>query len=159
MIRALTFTLAAALFTTGLLVNLVAAPPAAPAHAHPEKGPNGGPLLELGDEEFHAEVLLDEKAGTFGICLLDSAAKAAVPIEGKELVINLKHGGKPVQYKLPAAPLKTDPQGQSSRFALKSKELVHDLHHKDHGARLAVKIRGKSYSAKVELAHNHDHKH
>lgn len=143
------------LLSVVLLAQLPAAPP---AHAHPEKGPNGGPLLELGDEEYHAEVLLDEKAGTFAIVLLDSAAKTTVPVESKELVLNLKHGGKPVQFKLAAAPLKTDPMGQSSCFKLKSKELVHDLHHKDHGARLAVKIKGKSYSAKVDLAHDHDHK-
>lgn len=156
MLRILLVMVVFSLCLSGSATFLSAAPP---SHAHPEKGPHGGPLLELGDEEFHAEVLLDEKAGTFGIVLLDGAAKGTVPIESKELLINLKHGGKPVQFKLPAAPLKTDPQGQSSRFSLNNKALIHDLHHKDHGARLAVKIRGKSYSAKVELAHDHDHKH
>lgn len=156
MLRSSILTIAAALFASGFPAMLIAAPP---VHSHPEKGPHGGPLLELGDEEFHAEVLLDEKAGTLAFCLLDSAAKAAVPIDAKELIINLKHGGKPVQFKLPATPLKNDPKGQSSCFTVKSSDLIHNLHHKDHGARMAVKIRGKSYTAKVALAHDHDHKH
>lgn len=156
MFRTSILSVAALVIAAGSTAMVIAAPP---VHAHPEKGPHGGPLLELGDEEFHAEVLLDEKAGTLAIYLLDSAAKAAVPIEAKELVINLKHGGKPVQFKLPAAPLKTDPKGQSSCFAVKSSDLIHNLHHKDHGARMAVKVRGKSYTAKVALAHDHDHKH
>lgn len=159
MFRTSILSVATLVFAAGLTAMVIAAPPAAPVHAHPEKGPHGGPLLELGDEEFHAEVLLDEKAGTLAIYLLDSAAKVAVPIEAKELVINLKHGGKPVQFKLPAAPLKTDPKGQSSCFVVKSPDLIHNLHHKDHGARMAVKVRGKSYTAKVALAHDHDHKH
>ncbi|OYW20427.1 MAG: hypothetical protein B7Z55_07285 [Planctomycetales bacterium 12-60-4] len=131
----------------------------APAHAHPEKGPHGGPLLELGDEEYHGEVLLDEKAGTMTFYVLDSAAKEVVPIEAKEILFNLKHSGKPIQYKLPAVPAKTDPEGLASCFQLKSPSLVHALHHKDHGARVALKIKGKSYTAKYDLEHDHDHKH
>lgn len=134
------------------------APPAA-GHAHPEKGPHGGPLLELGDEEYHMEVMLDEKTNVLTLYVLDSAAKGLVPIEAKEVLINLKHAGKPVQFKLQAAPAKTDPEGKASCFQLKSAALVHDLHHKDHGARVAVKIQGKSYTAKYDLQHDHDHKH
>ena len=47
-------------------------------HAHPEHGPNGGELFELGAEEYHAELLHDDDAQTVTINLLDSAAKEAV---------------------------------------------------------------------------------
>lgn len=134
------------------------APPAA-QHAHPEKGPHGGPLLELGDEEYHVEAILDEKAGVLTLYVLDAAAREPVPIEAREVLINLKHGGKPVQFKLPASPLKTDPKDSASAFQLKSKELVHDLHHKNNEARLALKIKGKSYTTKFDLAHDHNHDH
>lgn len=133
------------------------APPAA-GHAHAEKGPHGGPLLELGDEEYHIEVMVDEKANTLTLYVLDSAAKAAVPTDAKEAVINLKHAGKPEQFKLPAAKLKTDPMGLASSFQVKNEELIHDLHHKNNDARLSLKIKGKSYTAKLDLKHDHDHK-
>ncbi len=132
------------------------APPAA-GHAHPEKGPHGGPLLELGDEEYHIEVMLDEKMNVLTLYVLDAAAKASVPTEAKEAIINLKHGGKPEQFKLKAMPLKTDPTGMASAFQLKNEELVHDLHHKNNDARLAVKIKGKPYTVKFDLKHDHKH--
>lgn len=145
-------------FSLALVSYVWSAPPAA-AHAHPEKGPHGGPLLELGDEEYHIEVMLDEKTNTLSLYVLDAAAKAAVATDAKEALINLKHSGKPEQFKLKALPQKTDPTGTASAFQLKDAELVHDLHHANNDARLALKIKGKSYTAKFELKHDHDHKH
>lgn len=133
------------------------APPAA-GHDHAEKGPHGGPLLELGDEEYHVEMMVDEKTHTLTLYVLDGEAKAAVATDAKEAVINLKHDGKPEQFKLKAAPLKTDPKGQASCFKLKSEELLEDLHHKNSNPRLAIKIKGKSYTAKITLKDDHDHK-
>ncbi len=48
------------------LITLLALSVSLPAaedhdHEHPTKGPNGGALVELGDEEYHAEVLLKDK--------------------------------------------------------------------------------------------------
>lgn len=137
--------------------SLEAAPPAA-AHAHPDKGPHGGPLLELGEEEYHLEVVLDEKNHALTLYLLDAAAKNAVTTDAKEVTINLKHAGKPVQYKVPAIPNDKDPAGMASEFRLKEAKLVHALHHKDHNARVNLKIRGKAFSAKFDLKHDHDHK-
>ncbi|MDZ4686747.1 MAG: hypothetical protein SH850_16870 [Planctomycetaceae bacterium] len=150
--------LTAAVFSVGLFPSVSFAQPA-PAHAHPEKGPHGGPLLELGDEEYHIEVVLDDKTHVLTLYVLDAAAKAMVPTDAKEAVINLKHGGKPEQFKLPAVRLKTDPEGMASAFQLKDAKLMHNLHHKNHEARLAVKIKGKSYTTKFDLKPNHDHKH
>ena len=62
-------------------------------HAHPEHGPHEGMLIELGKEEYHAELVHDDAAGTVTIYLLDGSAKNAVPITPEEVVINLKHDG------------------------------------------------------------------
>lgn len=148
--------LVGAIFSLAMVSYVWSAPPAA-EHAHPEKGPHGGSLLELGDEEYHIEVMLNEKTNTLTLYVLDAAAKAMVPIDAKEALINLKHDGKPEQFKLPAVRLKTDPTGMASAFQVKNEELVHDLHHKNNDARLAVKIKGKAYSAKFELKHDHKH--
>ncbi|MAC56161.1 MAG: hypothetical protein CME31_26775 [Gimesia sp.] len=133
------------------------------AHNHPSEGPHHGHLIELGKEEYHAEFVHNEKNGTVTIYILDGTAKKVVPIDAKEIVINLKHDGRGEQFKLAALPDEGDPVGQSSRFVSKDKELNEDLHAKDADARLALRIAGKSYSGKIEHDHHehgdHDHKH
>jgi len=129
-------------------------------HEHPTEGPHHGHLVELGKEEFHAELVHDKSVIT--IYLLDSAAKAAVAIDAKNLVINLKHDGKPEQFELAASPDAGDAEGKSSRFKIDNAELAEHLEHADSEARLSVTINGNPYSASLahshdEHEHNHDH--
>lgn len=143
-----------------LAVQAFGAPPAAKGdtHEHAEVGPHKGTLIELGDEEYHAEFVLDEKTHTVSIYLLDGAVKNDVPIPAKEITVTLKHDGKPESFKLKAKPQKNDPAGKSSRFTLSDEEFVDDLHHKGSDPRLMLKIDGKPFSAKIELDHKaHDH--
>ncbi|MES2794147.1 MAG: hypothetical protein V4719_31325 [Planctomycetota bacterium] len=149
-----------------LLSSASAAPKPAPKseakaeeHAHPEVGPHKGALIELGDEEYHAEILFDEDKDLVTIYLLDSAAKVAVASDAKEVVVNLKHDGKGVQFKLKAVPMKADPEGKASRYASKSAELMHAMHEKDAKPQLRVAIKGKTYSGKIEPHDDHDHEH
>lgn len=132
-------------------------------HAHAEVGPHDGDLIELGNEEYHAELVHDEAAGKVTIYVLDSSAKKAVPIESTELIINLKHDGKGEQFKLAAAPQEGDGEGKSSRFVSDDKELVEDLESKGTVARLVVEIAGKSFTGDIKHDHDHgdhkDHKH
>ena len=94
---------------------------------HATKGPHGGSLIELGEEEYHAEFVHDDKAGSVTVYILDSAAKASVPIEAAEVTINLKHEGRGEQFKLAASANAGDATGKSSRFASTEAELVKDL--------------------------------
>lgn len=125
-------------------------------HNHPTTGPHAGTLVELGNEEYHAEVVHDEKAGSVTIYLLDGTARKPVAIDASEVVINLKHDGKGEQFKLAAAPQAEDKAGTSSRFKSDDKELSEDLDAHGAEARLAVDIAGKSYSGAVTHDH-HDH--
>ena len=127
-------------------------------HAHPSEGPHHGDLVELGNEEFHAEIVHGE-GGSVSVYILDSAAKAAVPIDATELTINITHDGNAEQFKLPADRDAADPQGKSSHFSLKDEELASDLDNHDTAAKLVVVINGKSYSGKIAHAHDADHKH
>lgn len=122
-------------------------------HAHPDSGPHGGHLIELGNEEYHAELVHDEDAGTVSIFLLDGTAKKPVAIEAAEVVVNLKHGGKGEQFKLAAQAQDRDPKGKSSRFVSNDKELGEDLDAEGADARLVVEINGKSYTG--EVSHEH----
>lgn len=121
--------------------------------AHPEHGPHGGDLVELGEEEYHAEVV--HKAGTVTVYVLDGAAQVAVPINATELTINLTHDGKPEQFPLAASPEAGEAAGMSSRFMSDDAELAADL---DGGAvaRLTVTIDGTPFTGKISHDHGHD---
>lgn len=116
------------------------------------------PEVELGNEEYHAEIVHGE-AGNVSVYMLDSAAKATVPIDAAEVTINITHDGNAEQFKLPADRDASDPDGKSSRFSLKDEELAAELDSADAVAKLAVTIDGKSYSGKIEHAHAGEHKH
>jgi hypothetical protein len=134
------------------------APPAEHNHAHPDKGPHGGPLIELGNEKYHAELLLDEKTQTVTIYLLDGTARKEVAIPAKFVRINIKKSGKGEQFQLRPAPQKQENAGKTARFALKDATLCDRLHAEGIDARLVVEIDGKSYSGSVVHDHNHDNK-
>lgn len=128
-------------------------------HEHPTSGPHGGALVELGDEEYHAEFIVKDKTNEVIIHILDSTAKKIVSISEPELLLNLKTAGKPRQYKLPASPVKTDPKGTTSRFVLKDERLVRILHDAHAAPQMRVKINDRSYNGKITLAHHHEHDH
>lgn len=125
-------------------------------HAHPTEGPHHGSLIELGNEEYHAELLHDEQSGAVTIYILDGSAKNSVPIVATEITINLKHDGRGEQFKLAASPDEGDPQGKSSRFVSNDPELGSDLDHEGAEARLVLDVAGKSFTG--EIGH-HDHGH
>ena len=132
----------------------------AEVHEHPSEGPHHGQLVELGNEEFHAEVVHDDAVDELIVYILDSAAKSAVPIDATELTINVKIADQPKQFALAAAPQADESDGKSSRFRLASKELLEVLHG-EAAAKISLQIKGKPYSGTVphEDHAGHDHKH
>ena len=141
------------------------APPALDPHAghdhaaHPTEGPHGGGLIELGDEEYHAELVHDRSpsdggAGTVTIYLLDDQADRAAPIDAADLTVVVTHDGDRESFKLAADPEAGDPAGKSSRFVSADAELAGRLDHGGGAARLMVKIAGRSYSG--DIAHDHE---
>ena len=126
-------------------------------HAHPEEGPHHGALVELGTEEYHAEVVHTTDSVT--VYILDSHAKAAVPVDAPELVINVVHDGKPEQFKLAAAPEAGDGEGKTSRFTITDAELAAHIDDHDAHPKLSITIGGKPYRGDVPHDHDHDHPH
>ena len=137
------------------------APPATvDTHSHPSEGPHHGSLVELGNEEFHAELVHDDSSVT--IYILDAAAKKAVPIDAADLTINVMHEGKPEQFKLLANPDTGDPSGKSSRFTLADEELAGHIDDEAAAPKLSVTINGTPYRGEIKHDHggddhNHDH--
>ena len=85
-------------------------------HDHGSAGPHQGDLVDLGNGEYHAEVLYphdhqdSDDPPTFTIYILDSSAKESIPIKSNELTLNLVHEDKPTQFHLAASPDQSDPQ-------------------------------------------------
>lgn len=149
--------------TTGLaafggVATATAAPAGAPAHAHahPTEGPHHGSLIELGREDYHAELVHDDTTDTVTIYILDAAAAKAVPIAAKQLMLNVRAAGKVQQFPLAAQPQTTDPDGSSSAFAATDKQLCTLLDTKGSSGRLNVEIAGKRYVGQVG-GHTHPH--
>jgi len=147
----------ATLVTLGAATPAPAAPAAAAhAHAHPAEGPHHGTLIELGREDYHAELVHDQKADTVTIYILDAAATAAVPIATAPLTLNVRAGGTAQQFPLAAKPQSTDPVGTSSAFTTGDKRVGQALHAKGATGHLNVEIAGKRYVGRVG-GHSHAH--
>lgn len=134
----------------------VSTPPPATVdiHDHPTEGPHGGGLIELGNEEYHAELVHDEATGKVTIYLLDSAAKSAATTEAAELKVNLSHDGQAEQFVLVANPQAGDAPGAASRFESTDPELAEELDHEGAKAQLVVMVGGKQFRG--EIHHEHD---
>lgn len=144
------------------------APQAIDAHNHPTEGPHHGDLIELGNEEYHAELVHDEAAGSVAIYLLDSAATVPVFVEATELIVNLSRDGSAEQFALASQPQADDPSGKSSCFVSTDKTLIDALDQETAQAQLVVSINNKQYRGKIHhehnqeahgAAHEHDHDH
>jgi hypothetical protein len=129
-------------------------------HGHHSGGPHEGKLIELGDDEYHAELVHDDIVDTVTIYILDGEAKDAVPVEIAELTVEALVDGKPVNFTLPAIPQASDPKGTASRFQVTDKTLSDNLTGDKAKVGLNVTIKGKSYDGKLDHEHgDHDHEH
>ncbi len=126
------------------------------AHGHDKKTKYGGTLVVLGDEEWHAEVKLDEKQNVVMVYLLDQGANQPLAIPASSILINLRENARPRQFHLLAVSLAVDPPEQSSRFAIQNAELVRLLHQENNNAHLRLSIKGRSYSGKLNFS-GHQH--
>lgn len=128
------------------------------AHSHPLEGPHHGTLVELGNEEYHAEITHDNDLVT--VYILDAKATNPVPIDSTEVTINVVHDGKPEQFKLAAAPDSNDAPGKSSRFSLTNADLAAHMDQHMVTPKLNVSIGGKAYRGEIHHDHaGHSHAH
>ncbi|MCX7429652.1 MAG: hypothetical protein NTY17_01360 [Planctomycetia bacterium] len=151
--------LLAAVFGTGSGSAVAAQPKAQKsghAHVHPTEGPHHGALIELGREDYHAELVHDDATNTVTIYILDGAAKDAVAIEAKQLTLNLLVGGKPQQFQLVSMPQSSDSEGRCSAFGCTSEPMCKAIDAKGTTGRLSVEVSGKRFVGKLG-AHSHAH--
>lgn len=124
-------------------------------HSHPEHGPHGGELIELGKEAFHAELMHGQ--GDISIYVLDGSATKQVPIRSEKLVVSLQHEGQVATFELVANPELNDAAGQTARFTSTDAKLNEWLDAGSEGA-VVIQIEGKSYTGTIAHDHaGHDH--
>ena len=98
--------------------------PPLPDHGHGDKGPHGGGIVELGDEEYHAEIVVDHDTKSLAVFVLGKDAKTAEQVAAGEISITPE--GKE-SLALKAAPQKGDGDGKASKFQIVDEALVHEL--------------------------------
>ena len=120
-------------------------------HAHPEEGPHGGKLIELGNEEYHAEVVRSDDALT--VYLLDGAAKMGPSISGETISLNLSHHGSAKQYTLTGV-ADAKEAGKYSEFTSSDEEMLAIVKEDNHlDISVSLEIDGTPFSG--TLPHSH----
>ncbi len=125
-------------------------------HEHHHHGPHNGHMMEIGEEEYHAEWTHDE-SGKVTFYILDSEAKKDVPIAADEITIDVKIGDHaPKTYKLQAVnPI----DGKSAAFTITDKQfeaLFDQLKSSGLTLTLHANINGKQFDQSVK-EHEHEH--
>jgi hypothetical protein len=129
-------------------------------HSHEALGPHNGHILELGQEQYHAEWTHDDASGKVSVYILDKDMKKEVPIGAETLSIVTKVGQQEeMVFNLEAVAPTTGEKPQSAQFEIIDKQLVETLSTVggDVSARLEVTIEGQPFSAKFESHADHDH--
>jgi hypothetical protein len=122
-------------------------------HAH---GPHGGEIIEIGDEEYHAEYLKNED-GAVTVYVLDASMKNEVPIAAEEIAIDTKVGETATTFKLAAVDRSEGDEPKTAKFEVIDKGLTGVLSSLSDGvtATLKLEINGKPYEAKIEKVDHH----
>lgn len=122
-------------------------------HVHPDEGPHGGHLIELGDEEYHAELLHDDATHTVTVYILDGTGKEEVGIDQTSIALQVYQDGEYVTHTLAAV----GGEAKSSEFSLADENLCDLLLDSEElKGRLNVTIDGQDYVGTIDH-HGHDH--
>jgi len=128
-------------------------------HDHAAQGPHGGHIVELGQEEYHAEWTHDDESGKVTVYILDGEMKNEVKIESTEITINTKIGDAEKDYTLAAEDAGESDPPQAAKFSVEDKSLVVALEaagKEGTSARLKVTIKGKEFTSPItHEAHDH----
>jgi len=141
--------------------NQVKKAPPLNEHDHDAKGPHGGSIIELGEEEYHAEIVVDHDSESVAVYVLGKDAKTPEQVTATEVSVAPAGEGKE-SLTLKAAPQQGDAEGKTSKFELKNEDVVHALLKEGmlHG-KLRITIGDKPYIGDIDYhldgSDHHDH--
>jgi len=125
-------------------------------HHHHVHGPHEGELIEIGNEEYHAE-LLTEDNNKVTIYVLDGKGEKPVPIVAEPITISMVVNASTPEFSLDPKPQESDPAGKSSRFESTKPDLGVALGNPDAKRELKLKVGEKEY--KAEFPHFDEEEH
>ncbi len=117
-------------------------------HEHGAAGPHGGAIVELGDEEYHAEVVVDGKTHTLQVYLLGPDAKTSAAVGAQEAAVTTEDNQT---LTLKAVPQAGDAKDKASKFELADEGAVDALLKAGflHGS-LQLEINGKPFRGDID---------
>jgi hypothetical protein len=124
-------------------------------HGHGAEGPHHGTLVELGEHEYHGELVVEAKTHTLKLYLLGPDAKTDATTAATEATLKLEDGPT-----LTLKPSAGQPEGMASLFEVTDEKAVHEIVDMAfiHGD-LAIKIGEKEYKTFVDAHFHADHDH
>ena len=127
-------------------------------HDHGALGPHGGHVLELGEEQYHAEWTHEDLSGEIVIYLLDADIKQDVTTTAELITITTTIRGESQTYELAADNQDQGDPPRTSRFKTTNPNLLTALKQAGSGveAQLRVIIDGTFFRGTFEI-HDHDH--
>jgi hypothetical protein len=126
-------------------------------HDHAEHGPHDGHLIELGEHEYHAELVFDAETRISTIYLLGHELSETNAVADAEVVFDLEEDGDEIELEFTAVPQDDDPEGTASRFQLAADKLpehIKDI--EDFHGHVHITWGDKSYNADIKHDHDHD---
>ncbi|MDB5341631.1 MAG: hypothetical protein JWP89_8 [Schlesneria sp.] len=128
------------------------------AHLHYGAGPHGGTVIELGGDDYHAEIVLDHDGHAVRVFLFKADAKTPLVTKAADAVLSLDANKKLI---LKPIPLGDDQAGHTSSFELVDETAVEDLYKKGflHGD-LSVPVGDQVFKSHLDIHIEHgEHKH
>jgi hypothetical protein len=127
-------------------------------HDHAAHGPHDGHIVEIGDEEYHAEWTHDGK-GKITVYILDKEMKKEVPIAAEKIVIDTMIQDKANSFELEAVNPTEGETPMASQFEITDVGLEGVLTSLGENVTATLKlVIDKPYEAKI-TRDAHDHKH
>lgn len=131
-------------------------------HVHYGAGPHGGSIIELGGEDYHAELVIDHESHTVKVYLLSADAKTPLKTNANRVTLSID---SKTDLVLLAPKVNETEQGEVSSFELSNADVIHSIVDQGylHGD-LSVQIDDKPFVSHLDIhlehgEHKPDHKH
>lgn len=122
-------------------------------HAH---GPHDGHIVELGGEDYHAEITLDATTRKLTAYLLAADLKTPLPTDAAHVSVRLKVGDETQELLLTPQPQAGDGDGKASQFTQTEGTLPESIKDAEGlEGEVVVSISGTQYRGAI----THDHAH
>lgn len=127
-------------------------------HDGDDDGPHGGVLLELGNHDYHVEIVIDQKTDSTTVYIFNGKhgdAMKPVAVDAKEASISYTAHDELKTEKLAAKAMEGETGGKSSRFVSGDHELAEHVFEKGAKGRFTILIGSTPFSVDIPGTKEH----